>query len=104
MRESKAVKVLLWVAFAIFMLYILTLMVPLYYLILNSLKRNSDFINNQWGCHGTFDDASRADGLYGKQFADLAGGRGFHVDGERRCADDGDRKLLEFGTGDGRGR
>ena len=47
MRESKAVKVLLWVAFAIFMLYILTLMVPLYYLILNSLKRNSDFINNQ---------------------------------------------------------
>lgn len=54
MRESKAVKVLLWVAFAIFMLYILTLMVPLYYLILNSLKRNSDFINNQWGLPSPF--------------------------------------------------
>lgn len=48
MRESKAVKVLLWVMFALFMIYILTLMVPLYYLILNSFKKNSDFISNQW--------------------------------------------------------
>ena len=38
MKESKAIKILLWVAFAIFMLYILTLMVPMYYLITRRIR------------------------------------------------------------------
>ena len=48
MKENIKVKILLWVVFALFMIYILTLMVPLYYLILNSFKTSGDFVQNRW--------------------------------------------------------
>ena len=48
MKENIKVKILLWIVFALFMIYILTLMVPLYYLILNSFKTSGDFVQNRW--------------------------------------------------------
>lgn len=48
MKESKRIKILLWVAFALFMIYILTLMVPMYYLVVNSFKKNSEFLQERW--------------------------------------------------------
>lgn len=49
MKNSKGVKVLLWIAFGLLMIYVLTLTVPLYYLIINSFKTNGDFNQSSWG-------------------------------------------------------
>ena len=54
MKESKAVKIFLWVSFAMFMLYILSLTIPLYYMILNSFKTNGDYVDNRWGLPSVF--------------------------------------------------
>lgn len=62
MKESRKVKILLWVVFALFMIYILTLMIPLYYLILNSFKTSGDFVQDRWTFPKkfTFDNYIRA--------------------------------------------
>ena len=46
--KKRKIKLALWIAFIIIFAYALTLMMPLYYMLINSFKRVDDFLNN--GC------------------------------------------------------
>ena len=62
MKESKAVRAFLWISFAVFMLYILTLFVPVYYMLINSFKKSSEFVQDRWSfpIEFTFSNFERA--------------------------------------------
>lgn len=46
--KKRKIRLALWIAFVIIFVYALTLMMPLYYMLINSFKRVDDFLNN--GC------------------------------------------------------
>ena len=49
MKRTKSEKIILAIAFVVFVIYSITLVVPLVWMILNSFKTHSEFFQNVWG-------------------------------------------------------
>lgn len=49
MKTSRGEKIVLWIAFGFFALYALSLLYPVFWLLLNSFKDTREFFSNLWG-------------------------------------------------------
>ena len=68
MRESGGRKAIKWTAFALFCLYALTLLLPLYYMVLNSFKTNMELFTDPWGLPKSFGFGNYVKAFSGETF------------------------------------
>lgn len=68
MKEARSRKVIKWVAFALFSLYAFSLLVPLYYMILNSFKTNLELFTDPWGMPKKFSFGNYVRAFSGETF------------------------------------
>lgn len=68
MKDSLGRKIIKWTAFALFSLYALSLMIPLYYMVLNTFKSNMELFTDPWGFPAKFSFVNYAKAFSGETF------------------------------------